>query len=96
MDESVDAYVPSKAIPQTVLMDVYGGGGRRSQGSREANLSCFELRVDRGDPIGISARLYRFPSRIRRSQMQLVSQPNGQKREVGVGRGDSLERPGLA
>ena len=26
MDESVDAYVPSKAIPQTVLMDVYGGG----------------------------------------------------------------------
>ena len=26
MDESVDAYVPSKAIPQTVLMDMYGGG----------------------------------------------------------------------
>ena len=25
MDESVDAYVPSKAIPQTVLMEMYGG-----------------------------------------------------------------------
>ena len=62
MDESVDAYVPSKAIPQTVLMDVYGEGGLRSQGSREANLSCFEIGVDRGDPIGISARLYRFPT----------------------------------
>ena len=25
LDESVDAYVPSKAIPQPVLMDVLGG-----------------------------------------------------------------------
>ena len=25
MNESVDAYVPSKAIPQPVLMDVFGG-----------------------------------------------------------------------
>ena len=28
MDESVDAYVPNKAIPQPVLMDVYGGRQR--------------------------------------------------------------------
>ena len=57
-------------------------GGRRSQGSRAANLPCFERGVDRGDPIGISARLYRFPSRIRRSQMQLKSNGGPFEREV--------------
>ena len=63
MDESVDTYVPSKAIPQTVLLEMYGG----SSISRfpQANLPCFERGVDRGDPIGNRARLYRFPSRIR-------------------------------